>query len=229
MAYGYIVALFDILGFEKRLAQIGLKEMQVRYEALIEVVNYRKEQMQRVFGDLNFKEAPYWTAEGDVFTFNKVYGAYASDSILIWADRTWPDARDVESEICRKLASNPPDGWKYHPVPCDNFLDVCNDVMCRGLEVGLPLRGGISIGEAVFDQSRNIFLGKPIIDAARLENGHQLIGASFSVSGMNQTIPPRYTLKFSDHIKESHRQLWGALCWTGLAIGEIVGKLISVT
>lgn len=209
MTHGHIVALFDILGFEKRLARLGLPEMQARYEALIHAVNYRKEQMQRVFGDLDFEEAPYWTAEGDVFTFNKVYGAYASDSILLWSNRTWPQARDIDSETCQRLADNPADGWKYHPIPCDNFLDVCNDLMCRGLEVGLPLRGAIAIGEAILEPDRNIFLGQPIVDAARLENGHHLIGTSFCVSGMNQTIPLRYALQFDSHIKDTHRQLWG--------------------
>ena len=209
MSYGYIVALFDILGFEQRLARLGLREMQARYEALIKVVDYRKEQAQRVFGNLGFKEAPYWTAEGDVFTFNKVYGAYASDSILLWADRTWPEARGVELAVCRERATNPADGWIYHPIPCDSFLDVCNDLICRGLEVGLPLRGAIAVGEAVLNPDQNIFLGQPIVEAARLENGHQLIGTSFCISGMNQLIPPRFTLQFSSYIKESHRQRWG--------------------
>jgi hypothetical protein len=32
MAHGYLVALFDILGFEQKLATIGLTEMLARYE-----------------------------------------------------------------------------------------------------------------------------------------------------------------------------------------------------
>lgn len=209
MAHRHIVALFDILGFEKRLVHLGLPEMLARYRALIDAVNYRKEQMQQVFGDMGFDEAPYWTAEGDVFTFNKVDGAYASDSILLWANRTWPKVRNVDAEICQRLARDPASGWMYHPIPCDNFLDVCNDLMCRGLEVGLPLRGAIAIGEAIIEPTQNIFLGQPIVEAARLENGHRLIGASFCASGMNQTIPPRYALQFDRHIKDTHRQLWG--------------------
>lgn len=209
MAHGHLVALFDILGFEKRLARFGLPEMLARYEALIDVVNYRKEQMQRVFGDFGYEEAPYWSSEGDVFTFTKVHGAYASDSILLWANRTWPEARGANTEEFHRLASNPEDGWKYHPIPCDNFLDVCNDLMCRGLEVGLPLRGAIAMGEAILDPKRNIFLGQPIVEAARLENGHSLIGASFCKSAINQTIPARFSLQFDRHIKDSRREFWG--------------------
>ncbi|WP_424195759.1 hypothetical protein ACMYR3_06770 [Ampullimonas aquatilis] len=209
MAHGHIVALFDILGFEKRLARLGLYEMRSRYEALIDAVNYRKVQMQRVFSDLGLKEAPYWIADSDIYIFNKVHGAYASDSILLWSNRTWPKARESNHESYQELAGNPADGWNYHPVPSDNFLDVCNDLMCRGLEVGLPLRGAIAIGDAILEPDENIYLGQPIVDAARLENGHQLIGASFCKSGMKQIIPPRYTLQFDSHIKATHHKWWG--------------------
>ncbi len=209
MAHGHFVGHFDILGFEKRLARFGLTEMLTRYEALIDVVDYRKEQIQKVFGDFGYKEAPYWTSEGDVSIFTEVYGAYASDSILLWSNRTWPEAREVNTDEYQSLANDPAEGWKYQPTPCDNFLDVCNDLMCRGLEVGLPLRGAIAIGDAILNPERNIFLGQPIVDAARLENGQKMISTSFCKSAMHQSIPARFTLGFDHHIKSNHRDLWG--------------------
>lgn len=215
MSHGYFVALFDILGFEQRLARFGLSEMLSRYEDLIDTVNYRQEHARRVFGDMKMEEAPHWVSDGDVFLFTKTYGAYASDSILLWANRTWPDARGATEEDFGRLGTNAADGWKYQPVPCDDFLDVCNDLMCRGLEVGLPLRGAIAIGDAALIPDRKIFLGQPIVDAARLENGHQFIGASFCKSAMNQILPARYALSFERHIKETHMEIWGgsALDW----------------
>lgn len=208
MTHGYFVALFDVLGFEERLRSFGLSGMLARYEALIDVVDYRKQHLQHVFGTLGFSEAPYWTAEGDVHIFSETYGAYASDSILLWANRTWPEARDASDEVFLTSADNPADGWQFHPVPCDNFLEVCNDLMCRGIEIGLPLRGAVAIGDAVLDQARGIFLGQPIVEAARLEGGQRLIGASFCRSTANQVIPPRFALQFDRHIKDSHRSLW---------------------
>ncbi|WP_268580317.1 hypothetical protein, partial [Escherichia coli] len=71
MGHGYLVALFDVLGFEERLKRLGLAEMLSRYEALIDVVNYRADHTHQVFQVLEFSEAPYWTAEGDVFLFTK--------------------------------------------------------------------------------------------------------------------------------------------------------------
>lgn len=209
MHHGYFVALFDILGFEHRLARIGLDEMLSRYEALTDAVNYRKEQVQRVFGDIGMREAPYWTSDGDVFLVTKTHGAYASDSVLLWANRTWPQAQSASAEDIESLAGNPADGWKYQPIPCDNFLDVCNDLMCRGLEVGLPLRGAIAIGDAALIPDRGIFLGQPIVEAARLESGQRLIGTSFCKSAMAQLIPERYALRFDCGIKDDWRPRWG--------------------
>lgn len=209
MRYGYLVGLFDILGFEQKLANLGLAEMLARYEALIDVVNYRKEQVRRVFGDMNFKESPYWTAERDVFIFNEIHGAYASDSILLWANRTWPEARGKNPDDFEELSKDPANGWAFQPIPCDNFLDVCNDLICHGLEVGLPLRGAVSMGEAVFDEDKNIFLGRPIIDAARLEKGQNFVGASLCRSFVDQTIPKRFLLQFDGHLKSGYAERWG--------------------
>lgn len=209
MSHGYYVALFDILGFETRLASLGLEEMHARYERLIEAVHYREEQINRVFGALGFEEAPYWTAEGDISIFTKTQGAYASDSILIWANRTWPDARAIGQEELSNQKPSPSDAWMYEPIPCDNFLDVCNDLMCRGLEIGLPLRGAIAVGHAILDLDRHIFLGKPIIEAARLESGQSFIGVSFSKSAISQKIPKRFSLQYDRHIKDRAREHWG--------------------
>lgn len=215
MPHGYLVALFDILGFERKLADIGLAEMLTRYEALIDVVNHRKEHIKRIFGDLGFVEAPHWTAEGSVFFFNEIRGAYASDSILLWMNRTWPKARGMTLEECNAQAGDPAIGWTYQPIPCDNFFDVCNDIMCRSLEIGLPLRGAISIGDAILDEERQIFLGQPIVEAARLEKGQKFIGASLCMSAIKQMIPKRFTLPFDKHIKDSFKEAWGsvALDW----------------
>lgn len=207
MGHGYFVALFDVLGFEDRLKKLGLAGMLSRYEALIDVVNFRKKHVQHVFKTLNFSEAPYWTAEGEVFLFTETHGAYASDSILLWGNRTWPEARNASDEEMRNSADDPAHGWTYHPVPCDNFLEICNDLMCRAVEIGLPLRGAIAIGDAVLDQDRGIFLGQPIVDAARLENGQRLIGAGFCSSTSELIVPPRFSLSFKRHIKDSHLPL----------------------
>lgn len=204
MHYGYLVGLFDILGFEHRLAEIGLPKMVGLYEELMDVVNYRKDQEKRVFVDFGFTESAYWTSDSDVSIFNKIHGAYASDTILLWSNRTWPEGRNKTIEELNVLQKDAASGWKFYPIPCDNFLDVCNDVICHGLEVGLPLRGALSLGEAFFDEQKNIFLGRPIIDAARLEPGQKFIGASLCMPFVEQTIPERFFLRFDKHLKDGY-------------------------
>lgn len=77
------------------------------------------------------------------------------------------------------------------------------------------MRGGIAAGGAILDVSRNIFLGQPIVEAARLEKGQRFIGSSFGVSLLGQTIPNRFTLQFDQHIKENFSAQWSgmALDW----------------
>lgn len=204
MAHGYYVALFDILGFEQRLKRYGLDGMLARYQVLVDAVNYRKKQIARVFDDYGLSEAPYWTAEGDVMTFTKIRGAYASDSILLWGHRTWPKARGKSLQECADLSSDQVNGWAYQPTPCDNFLEVCNDLMCRSIEAGLPLRGAIAIGQAILDHENNIFFGQPIVDAARLESGQKMISTSLCKSALSEQMPQRFVMHFGQHTKESH-------------------------
>jgi hypothetical protein len=67
------------------------------------------------------------------------------------------------------------------------------------------------MGEAVLDQEKNIFIGQPIVEAARLEKGQRLIGSSFCKSALNQIIPKRFTLQFGQHIKNEYKGGWGGV------------------
>lgn len=209
MKHGSYVALFDVLGFEDRLNHLGLDGMLSRYEALIASINSHNDHAHRLFGDLNFHESPYWTDNGDLVIFSRIEGAYASDSILLWANRTWPESQAGVGGSNETPSAAPTDDWRLHPIPCDSFLNVCNELMCCGLEVGLPLRGAISIGSAIMDRTRGIFLGKPIVESARLERGQGLVGVSFSKSMTQQHVPARFALDFGKHLKEKYKPLWG--------------------
>jgi hypothetical protein len=205
----YLVAFFDILGFQQKFEKVGLAEIAKRYESLIDVVDSRNEYIAELFGSMNFHEAAYWTSEGDVSIFNKVFGAYASDSVLIWAHCAWPEARDKTEMQTESLTKDPASGWVYQTVPCDNFLDTCCDLICRSIELGLPFRGAVSMGTAVIEGERRVFLGAPLIEAARLEHGQRLIGASLCRSFVHQTIPKRFLLSFDTHLKDGYQELYG--------------------
>jgi hypothetical protein len=57
----------------------------------------------------------------------------------------------------------------YHARALQSLCYSTMEVMCRAIEIGLPLRGSIGVGEAVLDKSKNHFLGKPIVNAVEAE------------------------------------------------------------
>jgi len=207
--HGYQVALFDVLGFESRLNSWGLEEMLRRYQDLMWAVIAPQLHQARLFGEMQFRESPYWLKEGGVFIFNKVHGAYASDSILLWSDRTWPGARGKTAEELDGISQDDAEGWVASPIPCDNFINACNELVCHGIEVGLPLRGALAAGQAIFDDRRRLYLGQPLVECARMEKAQEFIGAGLCKSFRTQIIPKRFRVEFERHLKSPVCSEWG--------------------
>ncbi|MGD9841559.1 MAG: hypothetical protein AB7F79_03000 [Steroidobacteraceae bacterium] len=159
--------------------------------------------MSELAAMLNMEDEATWTAEGDAFVNNRIYGAYASDTILIWAHTLFPEARGLSVQERAARASDPAHGWEYLPIPCDRFLEACSELVCEALELELPVRGAIAMGRAILDSERGVFLGQPIIDTARMEKNQKLIGASICGSYLNQVIPGPYAVPFNSHVKDS--------------------------
>ena len=204
----FAVCFLDVLGFESRFTALGLGGMLEKYTQLIDIVGRHNDRMALLFDRVNFSETAYWAAGGDISISNRLYGAYASDSILLFAHADFPENRypaalslTAEERIAR--SKDPASGWMYQPVPCDGFLDLCCEVLCHSVEIGLPLRGALVMGEAVLHLDRRIFLGGPLIEAARMEHQQCFIGASLASSFVDQLVPARYQLAFADHFKSS--------------------------
>jgi hypothetical protein len=62
------------------------------------------------------------------------------------------------------------------------FCARCADIICESILIGLPLRGAISNGSAILNKNKGVFLGSPIIEAARVESQQDWIGVSFCPS-----------------------------------------------
>ena len=206
----YFLAVFDVLGFKQKFDALGLAEIARRYGRLIDVVDKQNRRIEELFGgSFRLRESAYWVASGELVIVNKVFGAYASDSILIWAHSLWSEGRDKTSAERADLATDPATGWMYRGVPCDVLVEVCNELICHSIEAGLPLRGALAMGDTALDLEHRVFLGAPLIEAATLERGQRMIGASFCPSFMNQTIPGRFRLSFDAHVKEEFRTSFG--------------------
>ena len=82
-------------------------------------------------------------------------------------------------------------GTNYYPIFYEqhriylSFLQTCMDFFCHAILLGIPLRGCISTGLGIMDQSKSIYVGKPLVEAARGETARNSIGISFGRSFNN--------------------------------------------
>lgn len=66
----------------------------------------------------------------------------------------------------------------YHPREFQSLCYATMEIMCKAIEIGLPLRGSISVGEAILDKEKHHFVGKPIVSAADAEKVQLWIGVT---------------------------------------------------
>jgi hypothetical protein len=165
-----IVCLLDVLGFEGILEDIGLSELEQKYDDLISYV-------QQQTGGVDIQPTP----DGHVAVgWLELGNAYASDSVLFWTD--------------------------YSQMSLPSFTDLVSEAVCRSIEIGLPLRGTVSVGEAILDKTTGRFLGWPLIEAARTEKMQKWVGVSFGKSfaaaPRNEGFHLRTVLPFKSHYAE---------------------------
>lgn len=69
-----------------------------------------------------------------------------------------------------------------HPMFAGPFLQRCADLLCEALQMGIPLRGTIALGEGFMHKQSGTYLGPMIVEAARLEAAQNWIGVAFAPS-----------------------------------------------
>nr|VFJ61956.1 MAG: hypothetical protein BECKDK2373B_GA0170837_110521 [Candidatus Kentron sp. DK] len=205
----YLVAFFDVLGFKNKLLNQGLETIHQKYLKLIDVID-KKNAEQDKYREIGFQGA-FWVVVDDEpphpVVMHDIRGAYASDSILIWSNK-----KVIGGPVGVNIGSGPvslitPDVW------ADTFLEVCCEVICHSIEIGLPLRGGISTGKSVLDGEKNIYLGKPLIHASKAESRHNYLGVSFC-RGANLNVKKSWLIiPYTEHMKDGS---------AGLVSGEVL-------
>ena len=112
-----------------------------------------------------------------------IKSAYFSDTIIFWCP--------------------------YDPFRMEIIFDSMREVLCRSIEIGLPLRGSISIGDVRIDKEKGVFLGKPIIEAALGETAQKWIGITlskkFDFEPYNGGFKADMILEYSNHIKNDFK------------------------
>lgn len=122
------------------------------------------------------------TPDGHVAAGWLVIGnAYFSDTLLFWT--------------------------KYNKISLPSFTQLIAGTICYGIEHRLPLRGTLSVGEAILDSKSGTYLGQPIIEAERTEKLQKWIGvsfgASFSKQDFNQEFYLNTVLPYKSHYKDT--------------------------
>ena len=109
--------------------------------------------------------------------------AYFSDTVLLWSKF---------------------DQFRY-PAFCS--LSAC--LICEALSSGMPLRGAVSVGQAVLNKTTNVFLGPAIVEASDVEKAQSWIGVSFAPSAAKQLqgFDPRLVLPYARHRKDGTAHL----------------------
>lgn len=62
------------------------------------------------------------------------------------------------------------------------FCGILLEFFCEVLELGIPLRGGVAVGDAHMDKANRAYLGAPLNEAVDVEKAQTWIGVSFGPS-----------------------------------------------
>ena len=95
------------------------------------------------------------------------------------------------------------------------FIARCADLICEALRLDLPLRGALAVGSAVLHSRTGTFIGQPIVEAARLEQAQNWIGASLGLSmlasDVSQEFDPNLILPYDAPTKPNKKHLLSGL------------------
>ncbi len=112
--------------------------------------------------------------------------SYFSDTILLWVPLV-----------------------QYFVAP---FTARCAHLICEALEVGIPLRGSITIGEALMHKKTSTYIGEPLVEAEALEKAQVWLGVSFGQSAtwpeFQEELDPKLIIQYyMTHFKPGNEKL----------------------
>lgn len=181
----YVLAYFDVLGFEALLNRVGLDVLNNIYMQLLDTALTPQSEEYPWGKGMSIMKGGLVPA----LMWSPIQTAYFSDSLLLWVP--------------------------YHPQDLPQFLERCSLVFCQALQMGLPIRGAVTVGEAVLNKEGNIFLGHPLIEAVRLEAKLNWIGVALGVSvksaKFRTPIPPHAIFFYKPPMKEGGDELFSDL------------------
>ena len=206
----YSIALFDILGFSNFVSTHGNKSILDLYNKLLEII-YTPDLEKAVPTPLSedWKQGIYIAnANGyvkvkhfsDTFI---IYVNYLFHREPYWLATSKYDPYplllgEIGTEYC-------PVFYREHAIFLA-FLETCMNFFCEAIIAGIPLRGCISSGFATMDSNKEIYIGKPLVEAARGEPARKSLGISFGRSFNNyHPVYNDYFIPFGDYFRDGDK------------------------
>lgn len=212
----YSIALFDILGFSNFVETNGSKIVLDLYNKLLQLVDRQKSSFGKkdsIVGSV--VPAPVsddWKSNLLIADANGYINVcHFSDTFIIYVNFLlgkrpfW--LRDSKYEPYPLLLGEI--GTKQYSIFYEehriylSFLQTCMDFFCQSIVAGIPLRGCISTGTAIMNPYKSIFVGEPIVEAARGETVRNFLSVSFGKSFNNHhPVYNDYFIPYYDDMKE---------------------------
>lgn len=210
----YSIALFDILGFSNFVEENGTQVILDLYNKLLDLI-YRQQSTNEgessITGVVPVPISDDWKNNQYIAQGNGYVNViHFSDTFIIYvnyqlnAPGYW--LRDMKYEKYPLLIGEI--GTEYSPLFFQkhniyiSFLQTCMDFFCSAIASGIPLRGCITTGMATMDKYKNIYIGKPLVEAAKGETAQNSLGMAFGKSFNNyHPVYNDYFIPYLKHIK----------------------------
>ena len=213
----YSIALFDILGFSNFVQTHGTDIVLELYQKLVDLI-HKMEPGENGYVTFSGSVVPVPISPdckhnqlvADANGYIRV--GHFSDTFLIYTNYLikrqpfWLADSYYEENPLLIMEAN----TKYNPLIIKehslyiSFLQVCMEFFCEAIRAGIPLRGCVATGMAIMNKHDSIFLGEPLVEAARGEPAQNAIGIAFGRSFNNyHPIYNRYFIPYLKNIKEN--------------------------
>ena len=168
------LAFFDILGTSEKIKSGQYQEVYKFYSHMAQLCS--EEQIP-----ISFSRLPGYNDRNSNIVLNyPLKHAFFSDTFIIWIE--------LQQSFGMSLRG---------------FYEKCMDVFIEALKQGIALRGAVSRGTAIMDEEKKIYLGKPIVEAARAESAQNWMGIALTKSCQESTVSEAYLmLPYDKHIKQ---------------------------
>ena len=213
----YSIALFDILGFSNYVENNGMEAIMNLYKRLLDLVYQQQSTNQGESCITGVVPIPtssdckhsFYIAQGNGY----INVIHFSDTFVIYVnyDITAPGywLRDSKYEPFPLIQNEdgaviPVDFFRNTGI-LPSFLQTCMEFFCSSIIAGIPLRGCIATGMATMDKYNNIYIGKPLVEAAKGETERKSIGITYGKSFCHyHSIYNDYHIPYLDNIKNGY-------------------------